>query len=138
MIEIFNQTNSRIPRKLVINLLTQASRYLKIKKLDLSVVFVNRQVIKKLNSEYRHKNQATDVLSFNYGFKKNSLEGEIIICYPVLKTNAKKYQNSLKQELVKILIHSFLHLVGYQHTQNKDARQMEKLSTQIIESLKIL
>ena len=137
MIVITNQTPHSIPRQLIFKTLSHVCGYLKIKKLDLSVVFVSQSTIKKLNSTYRRKNQTTDVLSFSYQHNQNDLDGEIIICYAILKKNAKTYKQTLKQELIKILIHSLLHLTGYTHTQDKDSNQMQKVENKIINSLKI-
>ena len=136
MIDITNQTKNPVPRQLILKTLKHASRNLKIKSTDLSVVFVSQPLIKKLNFNYRHQNQATDVLSFSYNHSRANLDGEIIICYSILKKNARHYGHSIKQELVKILIHSLLHLIGYDHAQAKDARQMENLENKIIKSFK--
>lgn len=116
--------------------LTRALRYLKIKRAELSVAFVTPATIKKLNSNYRRKNKVTDVLSFSYDFDRQNLNGEIVICYSVLKNNAASFKHSIQQELTKILIHSLLHLIGHTHSSHASADLMAGLERKIINSLK--
>jgi probable rRNA maturation factor len=88
----------------------------------LSVSFVSPAEIKKLNKEYRKKDKPTDVLSFTY---KDS--GEIIICPQIIRENAKKFDVAFKKELVRVLIHGILHILGYDHEQKaQEAVKMEK------------
>jgi len=91
------------------------------KKLDLSVVLISPSKIKELNRKYRKKNKVTDVLSFIY----DDL-GEIVICLKQVRENAKKFGLPFKTELAKILIHSVLHILGYDHKSQKQAAIMEK------------
>ncbi|HXK32187.1 MAG: rRNA maturation RNase YbeY [Candidatus Nealsonbacteria bacterium RBG_13_38_11] len=84
------------------------------KKLDLSIVLVSSAEIKELNKKYRKKNKATDVLSFLYDDS-----GEIVICLKEVRQNAKKFGFPFKTELAKVLIHSVLHLLGYEHEKSK-------------------
>src|SRR4030042_4534546 len=91
------------------------------KKLTLSVVLVNPAKIKELNRKYRKKNRATDVLSFPYDDS-----GEIVICLKEVNYNAKKFCSSFKTELARVLIHSVLHLLGYDHQSQKQRKTMEK------------
>lgn len=137
MIGIHNQTKCRIPRCLITKTLKQAASYLKIKTSDLSVVFVNQGLIKKLNAAYRRRNSATDILSFVYDSSKDNLSGEIVICYPLAVQHAKKYGHSINQEISKLLIHGLLHLIGYNHQNKKQTDNMEKLENKIINKLKI-
>src|SRR4030042_115583 len=92
------------------------------KKLDLSIVLVSSAEIKELNKKYRKKNKATDVLSFLYDDS-----GEIVICLKEVRQNAKKFGFPFKTELAKVLIHSVLHLLGYEHEKyKKQAAIMDK------------
>jgi probable rRNA maturation factor len=90
----------------------------------LSLAFVDKEEIKKLNKKFRKKNKATDVLSFdlkesfNLSEDKNYL-GEIIICPEVVKENAKKFGTTAKKEMMKVFVHGILHLCGYDHEKNR-------------------
>lgn len=89
------------------------------KEKEISVIFVNSEKIKELNLKYRKKDKATDVLSFEG--EGNSL-GEIVICLEEVKKNARDF----KKEIVFVLIHGILHLLGYKHEESeKEALMME-------------
>ncbi|MFH1462633.1 MAG: rRNA maturation RNase YbeY [bacterium] len=92
------------------------------KKLELSIVLVGQERIKELNKKYRGKNRVTDVLSFQYDDS-----GEIVICLREVKKNAKKDGLSCEKELVLVLIHGILHILGYSHERSeKEAKKMEE------------
>ena len=90
----------------------------------ISLAFVDKAEIKKLNKKFRNKNKPTDVLSFNLNEK--GYLGEIIICHDVVKENAKKYGVTAKSETLKVFVHGVLHLCGYDHEKSeKQAQEME-------------
>lgn len=100
--------------------------------IDLSVVFLGKEKIKKLNREYRKKNRPTDVLSFLY----DEREGEIVICPEEVRRNAKKYGTAFNKELAHVLIHGLLHLLGYDHEKTrKEAQIMEKKEKYYLEKI---
>lgn len=95
-----------------------------------TVVFVSVTKMQTLNKRYRHKNKATDVLSFASGElggasgeDKNYL-GEIVICLPYLRRQAREYGVSFAEELARMTIHGTLHLLGYDHVTPILARRM--------------
>lgn len=83
-------------------------------KRSVSVVLVGNAKIKKLNREYRGKDKVTDVLSFGDLGEKDFL-GEIVICLPQIRRQAKKYQVAEQEELARMLAHGLLHLKGLDH-----------------------
>ena len=96
----------------------------KIKR-PLTVVFTDDRIIKKLNREYRYRDEATDVLSFEYG-KDSELLGEIIISLQTVKKQAMKYGNSFLAETLILLIHGFYHISGHTHYKKAAFRKMKK------------
>ncbi len=84
-----------------------------LQTIEMSLVFVTKKRIKKLNKEFRLKNKETDVLSFN-GDKVVSL-GELIFCIEVIKDRAKKIKLPIKCYLAMLMTHGVLHLLGYNH-----------------------
>lgn len=119
MIEVNNLTRSQVDKKFLKRI---AQIVFKKKKKDLSIALVGQARIKELNRKYRKRNRSTDVLSFDYG---NS--AEVVICPTKVKENARKYGVSYKRELARSLIHSILHLLGYNHEESKKkAKKMEE------------
>lgn len=91
----------------------------------ISLVFVSKEEIKKINKKFLGKDKPTDVLSFLLN-KKQCL-GEIIICPEIVKANAKKYKTTVKREIAKVFVHGILHLCGYDHEKSeKETGIMEK------------
>lgn len=99
------------------------------KTLALTVVAVNRAVIRQLNKQYRTHNQVTDVLSFAYDINY----GEIVVCYPQAVAQAKQKQNPLQRELAWLVIHGILHVLGFDHDEPRAAKTMRSLETTILQ-----
>jgi len=103
----------------------------KLKALELSLVFVSRSKIRKLNKNYRKLNKETDVLSFG-GDGFVSL-GELIFCMDVIKFKAKKQNLPVKLYLGMLLLHGALHLLGYEHEHGgQDEHEMFRLQNKIM------
>ena len=102
-------------------------RFIK-KKVILTILLSNNKNIKKLNKKFRNKNKSTDVLSFpsdkKFNLKKSPYIGDIIVSYEFM--NKPKVLNILdfKKKVSKVFIHSFLHLLGYDHIKLKDFKEM--------------
>jgi len=113
MIEINNLGKSSVSNKFLKKIAEAVLKGEKA-KLILSVALVSKYRIKELNNRYRRKNRPTDVLSFRY-----EKEGEILICLPEVRGNARKFNFTFKKELKRVLIHGVLHLLGYDHEGSK-------------------
>ena len=132
-LEINNQTKQRVYYSRLKKAASIAGRELKIKKTYLSSLgLVNEGEIKRLNRKYRKKDKITDVLSFT---GEDNYLGEIIICIPAAKKQAKKFRHSLHCELQFLFIHGLLHLLGFEHKTKKDRQKMEKLQDKIMAGL---
>ena len=100
------------------------------KKVTFTLLLSNNKNIKKLNKVFRKKNKSTDILSFpldkKIKIKKNTYLGDIIISYNYLDKPRSQDLKSFKEKVAKILIHGFLHLLGFDHKKNKDYSKMLK------------
>ena len=98
------------------------------KKVSLSLLLSNNKNIKRLNKTFRNKNKSTDILSFPSSKKikisKNVYLGDIIISYNYLDKPKSQDLNLFKEKIIKIFIHGFLHLLGFNHIKNKDYLKM--------------
>jgi len=79
---------------------------------EVSVLFCDDGFIKKLNGEYRGKDEPTDILSFP---RDGGCGGDIAISLDTLVSNAKEFNLSADEELKRLLIHGVLHLAGFDH-----------------------
>jgi len=94
-----------------------------IKNQTLSLSFVDDNFIRDLNKKYRNKDTATDVLSFS--LNEDNILGDIVISISTAERNAEKYGNTLLKELCKLVVHGTLHLLGYDHEIEDEAKVME-------------
>jgi len=128
--EINNLTKARIDKKFLKKVAQKTLRILsrnKLKTKEISMVVVGDAKIKGLNKKYLNKSEVTDVLAFDYG--------EIFICLPQAKKQAKDLGHSLKQEIAILLIHGLLHLAGYNDESSKNYNIMLKKQNQIWEKI---
>lgn len=110
------------------------NQFLLTEKKELTLVFLNRAEMKKINFQFRKKNKPTDVLSFE-SEDPTSL-GELLFCLDVLKIQAKQQKHSLEQEFLYMMIHGILHLLGYDHElSKKEEKLMFRLQDQCFKKL---
>jgi len=129
-IEINNQVNAKIDLKLIKKVIVVFGRVYKVSKnKEVSLAFVGDAEIKKLNFTCRGLNKVTDVLSFS---DEGENLGEIIIDYNQIKRQAGDFKNSAEKELIFILVHGLLHLIGYDDKINKDREKMIKRGEKFI------
>ena len=105
---------------------------------ELSVRIVNIDESQALNHQYRHKNSPTNVLSFPADLPPEvdiPLLGDLVVCAPVVATEAIEQKKDLEAHWAHMLIHGTLHLLGYDHINNADAEIMEQLETRILTNL---
>lgn len=129
---VVNQTALKIsPKRLneafrlvVEHFLTQKMRNKKRIKSEFNItfVFLKKSEMKKINNQYRKLNKPTDVLSFSYD-EKNHL-GDLVFCPEVLKKQALQQSHSLDKELLYMMIHGLLHLLGYDHELSKSEEKL--------------
>ena len=109
------------------------------KKISLSLLLSNNKNIKKLNKEFRNKDKSTDILSFpfnkNIKISKKTYIGDIIISYNFINSPKSQTVILFKKKLIKIFIHGFLHLLGFNHIKNKDYNKMLKEEMKIYQSI---
>ena len=107
---------------------------------ELTIRLVNIEESQQLNSQYRHKNKPTNVLSFPFevpeGIELNLL-GDLVICVQVVEKETKEQNKSLFDHWAHMIIHGCLHLLGYDHINDVDADEMETLEILILAELSI-
>ena len=106
----------------------------------LNIVFVSNKKIQELNKNYRKRDSITDVLSFHYYDDFSTLEvseiaGEIIISEEKIIEQAKEYKLWSELEFYKLLIHSSLHILWYDHENDKDYKIMKEKEDTIWENI---
>ena len=108
----------------------------------LTLLLSNNKKIKILNKKFRNKDKHTDVLSFPFGKRKQNLKeiylGDIIISFNYMNKPKNLTNKVFKENTVRIFIHGFLHLLGYDHHKNKNFENMLKEEKKIFKSIEKL
>jgi len=102
---------------------------------ELSLACVDDAAIQTLNRDYRGKDKPTNVLSFP--IEGGPLLGDIVLAYETTKMEAAAQGKSFDHHLTHLIIHGFLHLLGYDHMDNKSAAIMESLEIAALSQLGI-
>lgn len=115
-------------------------------KLYISVTLTNPENIRKLNNEYRNVDKETDVLSFPM-FEKDEIGqvpdeqfdilGDMVISIDRVTEQAKEYGHSFERELSYMVVHSFYHLLGYDHMVEEDKVKMREKEENLLNKLNI-
>ena len=109
------------------------------KKVSVNLVLSNNENIKRLNKNFRKKNKPTDILSFPFKKKmkinKKTFIGDIIISYNFIDKPKAQKLDIFKKKLIKVFIHGFLHLLGFDHKKNNDYKKMLKEEERIFQSV---
>lgn len=121
--------------------LTEALRYLHLQSSELSVLFVNSRRMKLLNTRYRKISKDTDVLSFPLMdrdlYRGPVILGDIVISVPRAREQATEFGVPFYDELLRLLVHGLLHLIGFDHEINAYQRKrMEKKERELFDAIK--
>ena len=112
------------------------------KKAYFTLLLSNNKRIKDLNRKFRNKNKHTDILSFPFEQKKGNLKeiylGDIIISFNYMNKPKNLKPKEFKQKTIKIFIHGFLHLIGYNHINEKDYKKMFNMEQKVFSSIEKL
>jgi probable rRNA maturation factor len=104
---------------------------------EVSLVFTDDASIQDINAEWRGKDKPTNVLSFpafpvSPGKVPGPMLGDIIIARETVEREAQELEKSFDDHLTHLMVHGFLHLLGYDHINNDEAEIMEGLETRIL------
>ena len=102
---------------------------------EITVRIVDTEEGQALNREYRHKDYATNVLTFDYQQEPTVL-ADLVLCAPVVAREALEQNKSLQEHYAHLLVHGTLHAQGWDHeTSEQDAEEMEAYETAIMQEL---
>ena len=115
----------------------------KVENSVFSIVFVDEGKIREINRDYRGKDSVTDVISFALEDVHDEFSvglrilGDIYVCIPRMKEQAKSYGHSEMRELSFLIVHGLLHLLGYDHMKKEDEKIMFQKQDDILEHIGI-
>lgn len=111
---------------------------------EVSVTFVSAEEIRALNRDFRDTDRVTDVLSFPQFEDLNDVPdfgeiclGDVVICSDRVREQAQELGHSIERETIYLFTHSILHLLGYDHMEESEKRQMRKREEEVMQHLGI-
>jgi probable rRNA maturation factor len=107
---------------------------------EIVVRIVDAQESAELNQQYRHKQGATNILSFPVEIPEGidlNLLGDLVVCAPVLEQEALQQGKNIADHWAHIIIHGALHLLGYDHLDDEQAEEMESKEIALLQKLNI-
>lgn len=107
---------------------------------EVSVSFVSNDEIQSLNKDYRNKDSITDVLSFpldDVGEDGYRILGDIVLSTKKIIEQALEFNHSFDRELIYMVVHSMLHLLGYDHMKQREKIEMRSREKLIMQKLKL-
>lgn len=140
--EIVNKVDEDITElKDLFGLLDYSLNYLKLDNVVFNVIIINNDEIHEINRKYRGVDRATDVISFALEDDKTfevvetnmRILGDIYISIDKAREQAENYGHSLKRELSFLAVHGLLHLLGYDHMNEEEEKEMFKLQELILD-----
>ena len=112
---------------------------------EISVTFVEGEEIRNLNREYRDTDKVTDVLSFPQFDDLNEIPefgeiclGDVVICKDRALEQAEEFGHSFEREIIYLFTHSILHLLGYDHMEEDEKKEMRQREEEVMAHLGIL
>ena len=90
---------------------------------------------RRLNRRYRGEDHATNVLSFPYALARGLVQGDIVLCAPVIAREARSQGKTLESHFAHLTVHGMLHLQGHDHARLRAAERMEALEKKVLTKL---
>ncbi|HAL40521.1 MAG TPA: rRNA maturation RNase YbeY [Polaromonas sp.] len=110
-------------------------RHALVRDAEITVRIVNAEEGQALNRDYRGKDYATNVLTFDYT-REPVVTADLVLCAPVVAQEAKEHKKTLQAHYAHLLVHGTLHAQGYDHeTSERDALEMEALEILLLGAL---
>lgn len=136
--EITNLTKENVDESLIEGLIKATSEKLGISDSLVEIILIDDEKIHEINKQYRGVDRPTDVISFAFQDMEDitisniTNLGEIYISLDKVKSQAKEYGHSERRELGFLTVHGLLHLLGYDHMNSEDEKEMFKLQEDIL------
>lgn len=144
MFDIINNSESEVKELDILEeYVTSIVKKLNIEEAIFNIILVDEEEIHELNKTYRGVDRKTDVITFaledNKTFKNPEIRvlGDIYLCIPVAYEQANIYNHSKVREVCFLATHGILHLLGYDHMNEEDEREMFSLQEELLSAYEI-
>jgi probable rRNA maturation factor len=101
-----------------------------------NVIFMDDEQLKRINFDYLGHDYYTDVITFDLSEKEEEISGEIYLSLPRIYGNAESYSTAVEDEMLRVIIHGALHLVGFSDKDEKQERRMREEESHYLNLIK--
>lgn len=140
-LQILNQTSLILPfeESEAQALIAEIEKEQKCSFSSIELVYVKEEEIVRINKEFLQRDYITDIISFRYDEDESNadIEGSLVCCAPRIKEQAAEFNQTEKQEFLRILVHGLLHLIGYDDQSDDEKIEMTRLEDHFLASLSL-
>ena len=140
-LQILNQTSIVLPfeESEAQTLITEIEKDQKCSFSSVELVYVDEDEIVRINNEFLQHDYITDIITFRYDEDESNseIEGSLVCCAPRIKEQAAEFNQTEKQEFLRIIVHGLLHLVGYDDQSDEEKSEMTRLEDRFLASLSL-
>ncbi|MHB8580950.1 MAG: rRNA maturation RNase YbeY [Ignavibacteriaceae bacterium] len=130
-LEVNSSKSNRINKGSIHAIISGLRKDLEFELTSLVINFVLSSEIMEINKKFLNHRYSTDIITFNYNGNHDILDGEIFISFEDAELNAKKFGVNPNEEIIRLVIHGILHLLGYDDQIKKDKIIMKKLENKL-------
>ncbi|MBK9246753.1 MAG: rRNA maturation RNase YbeY [Ignavibacteria bacterium] len=134
-VNVYNESGlARLPKKLITSIVSTVCSEEKITVADIRIILVTDEEIHRINKQYLQHDYPTDVITFQIEAKP--LEGEIYISADTALLQAKEYNVTISNEILRLSVHGILHLAGYDDDTSEKRLMMSNLESKYLNEIK--
>ncbi|HEX7356508.1 MAG TPA: rRNA maturation RNase YbeY [Ignavibacteriaceae bacterium] len=122
----------KISKKNIHSLTSNLAKELNFTISSLEINFISGHKIYEINKKHLKHYYTTDIITFNYSNNSKEIDGEIFISLDDALENSKKFKVSYSEEIVRLVIHGILHLLGYDDQKSSDKKIMKRLENELL------
>lgn len=127
--------NIKLDKILFHSVVSDLKKSLEFSIKSLSLNFIESDLMIEINTKYLGHNYDTDIITFSYSKNKTNLDGEIFISIDQAIENAVRYNVNLDSEIIRLIVHGILHLLGFNDKDPKDKKRMKREENRLTSSL---
>jgi rRNA maturation RNase YbeY len=134
-VSVFSGIPSTISRSDVHSAIGFLKKQLGFQIYSLEISFLSSDQLLQINREHLKHDYRTDIITFSYSEDPKYLDGELLISYEDAMQSAEKYHIAYKEELLRLVVHGILHILGYSDHRNEDRIKMELIQESLVEDI---
>ncbi len=125
----------KLDKKITHSIMSELKKVLSFTIESLNINFVTPDLMIEINKQYLNHNYDTDIITFNYSGSNTNLDGEIFISIGQAIDNSIRFNVNLDGELIRLIIHGILHLLGYDDKRSSDKKKMKFEEDKLTENI---